>query len=82
METHKIHFVDQSTLPEGLYADSLPEAKVYAELLMEVVPRKDDVVIFNGEFHTVWGVYFYVRGGIDKIVSVGYRHKEIPKEKA
>jgi hypothetical protein len=50
---------------------------------MEIVPRKDDTVILHGrrdpiafpkEFHTVWAVYFYVDHGIERIVSVGYRH--------
>jgi len=84
-ETMKIHFVDQSTLPQGLHADALVGYKYtpYAVEEMEIVPRKDDTVILHGrrepiafpkEFHTVWAVYFYVEHGIDKIVSVGYRH--------
>jgi len=81
----KIHFVDQATLPQGLHADALigHKCEYYAEEDMDIVPRKDDVIILHGrrdpiafpkEFHTVWAVYFYVDHGVNRIVSVGYRH--------
>jgi hypothetical protein len=77
MSRHLIEFVDQSTMPQGLWADNLPGDKVYRHVHMEVVPRKDDCIIFqDGERHTVWGIHFYVDStDVYRIISVGYRYK-------
>jgi len=80
----KIHFVDQSTLPQGLYADNLSKTTPYAIEEMEIIPRKDDIIVLHGrrepiafpkEYHTVWSVFLFVdHGEIIKVVSVGHRH--------
>jgi hypothetical protein len=83
--TYKIEFIDQSTLPQGLWAENLSNAEVYTTMSMEVIPRKDDVIVIQHregnrmleEYHTVWGIVFLVGpvAGIRRIFSIGHRHR-------